>query len=80
VTDDLAVQHYLAGRGPVEPAEELQQRALARTRRAHQGHEFAAPDFQRDTLESIDASVAEPVSLGQIAGFEDRPGVNGPVA
>jgi hypothetical protein len=75
VADDLAVEHDLAAGRPVEAAEQLQQRALARAGRPHQGHELAAPDLQRNTAEGIDVAVAEPVALGQIAGFEDRPAV-----
>ena len=70
--DHLAVEHDLAAGGPVEPAEQLEQRALAGAGRAHQGHELAAADLERDASQGLDLAVAEPVALGQVAGFEDR--------
>src|SRR5450432_1535999 len=44
VADRLAAQDHLAARGLVQPAEEVEERALAGAARAHQGHELAGVD------------------------------------
>ena len=43
----LAVEQHRAARGPVQRADDLQQRALARAGRADDGKGFAARDFER---------------------------------
>ena len=44
----LAVEQHLAAGGSVECADNVQQRALARTGRPDDGDRFGAPDFHRD--------------------------------
>ena len=68
LADDLALEDDLAGRRLVEPAEQLEERGLARARRAHQGDELAGLDRQRDAAQGLDAGSAERVGLGQRRG------------
>ena len=70
--DDLALEHDVAGRRPVEAAEQLEQRALAAARRAHERDEFAGGDRQGDAAERVDGRLAERVALREVACLEDR--------
>ena len=53
IADRLAGQHVAAGVVSVEHAEDVQQRGLARARRAHDGHQLALADVQVDALEHV---------------------------
>ena len=74
LADRLALEDDLAARRLVEPAEDLQEGRLARTRRAHQRDELAGLDRQRHAAERLDACLAERVRLRQVACLEDRLG------
>src|SRR6185503_2908588 len=56
----------------VEPAEEVEHRRLARAGRAHDRHELALPDGQRDAAERGDLALAEWICLDEVAGLEDH--------
>ena len=71
LADDLALEDDLAGRRPVEAAEDLEQGRLARARRAHQGDELAGLDRERDATQCLDDRRTERVGLGQVACLED---------
>ena len=53
-----AFQQHLAAAGRFDAAENVQQRALARARRAHDGHEFAARDLQVHAPQRFHARLA----------------------
>ena len=77
LADDLALEDDLAARGPVEAAEQLQERALAAARRAHERDELTGGHGQGDAAQRVDGRLAERVRLGQVAAFEDRAGRDG---
>ena len=62
----------LAGRRPVEAAEELEERDLAGAGRAHQGDELARDDRERHAAQRVDGRRTEPVALREVARLEDR--------
>src|SRR5439155_15838221 len=70
--DHLALEDHLAARRPVEPAEQLEERALARSRRAHEGDELALLDRQGDAAQRLDRRFAQSIALREVAGLEDR--------
>ena len=70
--DRLALEEDLAGRRPVEAAEELEERALAAARRTHQGDELAGRHGQGHAAQGLDGRLAEGIGLGQVARLEDR--------
>jgi hypothetical protein len=72
--DRLALERDLAGRRPVEPAEQLEQRRLAGARRSHQRDELALGDAQRHAAQRVDGRRAEAVALREIACLQDRGG------
>src|SRR5262249_18146268 len=49
--------------GPAEAADDVHQRRLARPRLAHNGHELAGADLQRDVIEGPDLGGAVTVAL-----------------
>jgi hypothetical protein len=51
------VDAHVAGVGPVQPADELQQRALARAGRARQRDELARLEVERDVAQRVDLTV-----------------------
>ena len=55
---DVAVEDDLAAGRPVEPAEQLEERALARAGGAHQRDELAGLDGQRDAAQRVDGGLA----------------------
>ena len=71
LADGLALEDDLAARRLVEPAEDLEERRLARAGRPHEGHELAGVDRQAHPAEGLDGGRTERVGLGQVAGFED---------
>ena len=68
---DRPVEHDLAGGRAVQPAEEVQERALAGARRSHDGHELARLDRQRDAPDGGDVDAAHAVAPGEVARLED---------
>jgi hypothetical protein len=56
-----AVDQHVAGVGPVEPADELQQRALARSAGPGQRDELTRLERERDVAQGLDLAV---VALG----------------
>src|SRR3954447_5800415 len=70
--DDLALEDDVTGRRLVEPAEELEQRALARSGRTHERDELTLANRERDPAQRVHGRAVEGVLLGQIAGREDR--------
>src|ERR1035437_591091 len=75
--DYLAVEYHFAARRPVEATQKLEERALARTGRSHQGHEFAPPDLERHALQRLDVARTEAIALREIQRFEDDPALLG---
>jgi hypothetical protein len=65
----LAVQEVGALRRRVEAADEVHQRGLAGTRRAHDGHVLALLDLDRDPAQGVDLLLAHLIGLPQVAGF-----------
>ncbi len=63
----------VVGIGRVEQAEDVHQRALARPRRAHDGHHLARLDRDVDAAQgSDDVAFAQPVGLAEVVSFEER--------
>src|SRR5262249_14423491 len=58
--DVLPVEAVAAFTRPIEQAEHVHERRLARARRAHDGHELAALDPQRDAVERAHAVGSRP--------------------
>ena len=50
----------------IEPAEDVQQRALPDSRRAHDGHHLALLDRDVETLEHLELAGAGLVALGDV--------------
>ena len=63
----LAVEEDSSARGPVQRADDLQQRALARTRWADDGKGFAPSDFERNAGEHAPAVRAAPAVRDGVA-------------
>ena len=61
------------GRRRVQPAEDVEERALARPGGAHQGHELAGLDEQVEALEGDDLEVCDLVDLDQVVAHDHRP-------
>ncbi len=59
------------GGRPIEPAEQLQERALATARRTHERDELAGLDGQGDAAQGVDGRLAERIGLREVAGLED---------
>ena len=55
---DLRVADCDLARRPVKPGEDVHQRGLARSRRAHDGGELPAFDLERDATKRLHARVA----------------------
>src|SRR5207302_8011322 len=49
----LTIDFDAAGRGPVQPGHQVEQRALARTGRSHQGQEVAAVDMEVEAAQDV---------------------------
>ena len=71
--DDLAVEHDFAAGGPVEAAQKLEEGALARPRRPHEGYEFAPPDLEGHSLKRFDITGAKAIGLGEVPCLENDP-------
>ena len=65
VAHDGAVEDDLAGRRAVEAAEEVEQRALAGARRAHDGDELAGLDRSETPRTASTTDAAHPVRSGR---------------
>src|SRR5215472_17487804 len=72
------VEQVPAAAGQVQAAEDVHQRALARARRAHDGHVFAALHRQRDAGQRRDLDRAQPVGLLHPIQGDDRSGHGAP--
>jgi hypothetical protein len=70
--DRLASEAIVAAGRPVEAAEDVHQRALARARRAHDGDEFAGLDRERDAVQRMHGLIAHRIGLDQIGRFDQR--------
>ena len=62
----------LAGAGRVQPAEEVQQRALARSRRADDRDALAHADVEVHAVQHLDVERSAGIALGEAAAREDR--------
>ncbi len=70
---EVAARHLdAAGGGLVEPAEQVQQRALAAARRADDGHLLAAADLEVDRRQDGHVQLALNEGLGEPAGAQHR--------
>ena len=67
-----ALERIAAAGRPVETAEDVHQRRLARARRAHHGDELAGVDGERDAVQNLDRDVAGVVSLGESGKLDQR--------
>ena len=68
--DLFAVQPVAAAGGVIEAAQRIHERGLPRARRAHQGHELAVIDIQRNALQGMDFDLAQGVYVLQISRRE----------
>ena len=66
-----AVEHRAAG-GHVEPAQNVEQRALAAARRAQQHDELARVQIQVDAAQGVHVDLAHVIDLGDLPRGEDR--------
>src|SRR5262249_4715546 len=69
--DALAVDHDRSRRGRVEPADQVQQRRLARARRAHQRDEVTTRNVEVDAVQDLDRLAAAPIRLGDAADLDE---------
>ena len=68
-----AFEQHLAAAGRFDAAEDVQQGALARARRAHDRQQFALADLEVDAAQGVDAHLAlGPVVLSSGRGFRAR--------
>ncbi len=65
--DALALEEDLACLGPIEQAQDVQERALARPAGAHDREHFASLDFEIDAAQHRDLVLSLPVALRQPA-------------
>src|SRR5712692_6938399 len=70
VRDFVAVNSDAAGRGHVEPAQELAQRGLAGAAGAHESHEVTLVDVEIEALQHLNFLAAAAVGLVQTANFD----------
>ena len=70
LVEPLAADRDAAARGHVEAADEVEQRRLARARRAHQGEEVALLDVEVDVVQHLDLLLAALVHLRQVADLD----------
>ena len=66
-----AIEHRAAG-GHVEPAQNIEQRALAAARRAQQHDELAGVQLQVDAAQRVHVDFAHVIDLGEAAGGKHR--------
>jgi hypothetical protein len=76
VADLHAVEHDRAGGGAVEPGEDVHQRRLAGTRRAHDRAESAAFELDAHPGERVDCGISFAVAATYVGGGHDR--IHGP--
>ena len=67
-----AVEPIGAARRPVETAEDVHERRLARARRAHDGDELAGRDVDGHAAQRLHRDVAELVDLPDVAHLDER--------
>ncbi len=67
----IAEFHFALGR-LIEPAEQVEERGLARAARPHDRDEFAGIDGQVHPVERVHRHLAEPILLAQRLGFQNR--------
>ena len=68
----VAGDHGPPGRRHVEPAQDVEERALARPRRPDQSDELARLDEQVEALEGDDLEVGDLVDLDQVVAHDER--------
>jgi hypothetical protein len=68
--DALPVDVDLTAAGRIQSADQVEQRGLARTRRAHQCDEVALLDVQVDAVQNLDLFRAALVGLGEVANAD----------
>ena len=61
-----------ARRGAIEPADQVQERGLPGSRRAHERHEVAVRDVEVDAMEHLDRLAASVIGLGEPADLDER--------
>src|SRR5262249_56716619 len=69
--DALAVDHDRSRGRRVEPADQVQQRRLARPRRPHQRDEVATRNVEVDAVQNLDRLAAAPIRLGDAANLDE---------
>ena len=67
--EQLALQLHAALRGRIQPAQQMQERALARARSAHNRQRLPGVDFQVHALQHGHIQAAFGETLGQALGF-----------
>ena len=67
-----AVNHHAALGGARQPAQQVEQRGLARARRPHDGHKLPALNGERNPAHRGDLELASRVNLGQVFGNDNR--------
>ena len=72
LSEGHAVDFDLAGSGPQETPEHRQERGLARSGRAHDQHQLAASDLQRDAGDGLHRARRRAVDLRHVAGAHER--------
>src|SRR5262249_40399331 len=72
VGDVLLAQEIMAARAPVETAEQIQERGLARPRRAHQGDKVPFLELQRHPRQGGDDDFVHLVVFDQVDDACDR--------
>ncbi len=71
--DVVVAEHEAAGGGPIEAAEQVEQRALAGAGRAHDRDVVALGHVERHAAQGVDRLAAEHVVLAEIGDADGQP-------
>jgi hypothetical protein len=66
----LPIQPILPGAGTIQAAENIHQRALARTAGSHQRHQLPLANGQGDTFKHLQIHLSQVVGLANLAQFK----------
>ena len=72
-----AIEQIIAAARTVERADHVHQRAFAGAARAHEGHEFARKNFQRNPAHRVDIHFAGVIHLVDVRELDDGIGLHG---
>ena len=74
-----AIEQIIAAARTVQRADHVHQRAFAGATRAHERHEFARENFQRNPAHGMDVHFAGVIHLVDVRKLDDRIGLHGKI-